>query len=177
MLYELKNGKTVDIRPARTEDAEALIQVMTLADSQSRFLGRNPGEFSATVEKERELIERKTSNPDGAFCVAEYEGRVVGLCSVHLIRKGERFRHRAAASFVLLQECWGQGIGGRMMQYCLSWCREKGLMQLELDVVKDNERALNMYRSFGFEITGAFPNALKYPDGTFADEYRMVKML
>jgi len=177
MLYALKNGNMVDIRPARAEDAEALIHVMTLADSQSRFLGRNPGEFSATVEKERELIERKTANPDGSFCVAEYEGQVVGLCSVHLIRKGQRFRHRAAVSFVLLQECWGLGIGGKMMQHCIAWCREKGLLQLELDVVKGNERALRMYQSFGFEIVGTMPRALKYPDGSFADEYMMVKML
>ena len=177
MQYALKNGSTVDIRPARTDDAQALIDVMTLADSQSRFLGRNPGEFSATIEKERELIERKTGNPDGSFCVAEYEGKVVGLCSVHRLRRGERFRHRAVCSFILLKECWGLGIGGKMMENCIAWCRENGLLQLELNVVKDNERALRMYQSFGFEIVGTMPRALQYPDGTFADEYMMVKML
>lgn len=38
-----------------------------------------------------------------------------------------------------------------------------------------NKRALRMYKSFGFEVTGTRPRALKYPDGSYADEYMMTK--
>lgn len=54
---------------------------------------------------------------------------------------------------------------------------ENGVTQLELDVVKNNERALKMYQNFGFEIIGTKEMALKYQDGTYADEYLMVKKL
>ena len=49
--------------------------------------------------------------------------------------------------------------------------------QMELDVVKNNEKALEMYQRFGFEIIGTRKNALRYQDGTYADEYLMVKDL
>ena len=64
-----------------------------------------------------------------------------------------------------------------MMEECIKWCTAHGITQIELDVVKDNERALKMYQSFGFEVVGTMPKALRYPDGTYADEYMMVKML
>lgn len=51
------------------------------------------------------------------------------------------------------------------------------ITQVELDVVKTNERALKMYKSFGFEIVGTIPNALRYSDGSCVDEYNMIKFL
>ncbi len=44
-------------------------------------------------------------------------------------------------------------------------------------MVKNNERAVKMYQNFGFEIIGMKEKALKYQDGTYADEYLMIKML
>lgn len=114
---------------------------------------------------------------DSAWFWAKYEGEIFGRCSVGLVRRSQRFRHRADVAFVLLKCCWSLGIGGRMMQECLHWCRGRGVLQVELDMVAGNDRALSMYKSFGFEITGTRPTALRYPDGTFADEYLMVKYL
>lgn len=117
------------------------------------------------------------ADEDVQWFVAEYEGSVVGQCSVGLVRRNARYRHRAAVAFVLLQKFCGLGIGGKMMEECVRWCKGKGVTQLELDVVKTNERAVQMYRGFGFEIIGTRENALHYPDGSFADEYLMVKKL
>lgn len=64
-----------------------------------------------------------------------------------------------------------------MMQECIKWCEEHGVTQMELSVVKKNDRAVKMYRAFGFEVTRTIPKALRYPDGTFADEYLMIKNL
>ena len=69
------------------------------------------------------------------------------------------------------------GIGGKMMEACLAWCREKGAEQVELEVVADNMRALSMYLSFGFRVCGTRPHALRYADGSYGDEYMMVKTL
>ena len=63
------------------------------------------------------------------------------------------------------------------MEECIKWCRKMGVTQIELDVVKNNERALKMYKGFGFEIIGTKENALRYQDGTYADEYLMIKKL
>lgn len=53
MEYKLKNGKTVLIRKPVEDDAEAIINVITTADTESPFLARNPGEFQMTAEELR----------------------------------------------------------------------------------------------------------------------------
>lgn len=177
MKYTLKNGNTVVIREPVPEDAEQIIAVISTADTETKFLARNPGEFKVTIEKEKSVIERVLRGKDSTWFVAEYEGRIVGQCSVGHVRGYQRYRHRAEVAFVLLQEFCDMGIGGKMMEECLKWCEENKIQQVELDVVTANERAFSMYRSFGFQIVGTLPNALRYSDGTFADEYKMVKIL
>lgn len=177
MDYKLKNGKTVVIRKPAVGDAEQMIAVMSAADAETPFLARNPGEFHSTVEREEAIIKAVLKDTDSGWFVAEYEGKLIGQCSVERVRRYERYRHRAEAAFVILKDFCGLGIGGKMMEECLRWCREHDITQMELDVVTTNERALAMYKGFGFEVTGTQPNALRYPDGTFADEYRMTKYL
>lgn len=177
MEYILKNGKSVTIRKPVVDDAEELIYVMSTADRETMFLARNPGEFQATIEKEQNIITGVLNNTDSTWFVAEFEGKIVGQCSVGLVNGYQRYRHRAGVAFVLLEEYCNIGIGGKMMEECLKWCVDNNVTQVELDVVKNNKRALKMYQSFGFEIVGTIPNALRYTDGTCADEYTMVKFL
>jgi ribosomal protein S18 acetylase RimI-like enzyme len=63
------------------------------------------------------------------------------------------------------------------MEYCLKWCADNKITQVELDVVTTNERALRIYQGFGFKIVGTIPNALRYSDGRCVDEYNMIKFL
>ena len=106
--------------------------------------------------------------------VAEYDGKLVGQCSVGLVGDTERYRHRAEVTFVILKDYCGIGIGGKLMQQCIDWCKDRYITQIELHVVADNKHAITMYEGFGFKTTGIIPNALHYPDGKFADEKLMV---
>lgn len=129
------------------------------------------------MEREQSIISSVLSSDNEAWFVAEYEGKVVGQCSVGLIRRYLRYRHRAEVAFVILEDYCNLGIGGKMMEECLKWCNAHKIKQVELDVVTANKRAFQMYRNFGFEIVGKAPNALHYIDDTYVDEYRMVKIL
>ena len=177
MEYILRNGKKVIIREPNVDDAKAIINVMTIADTETLFLARNPGEFCTPVEREKQIIENVLTDNDVEWFVAEYENKVIGQCSVGLVRRTARYRHRAEVAFVILQDYCNLGIGGKMMEECIKWCKEHDVTQIELDVVKNNVKALKMYQSFGFEIIGTKENALRYQDGTYADEYLMVKKL
>jgi len=130
-----------------------------------------------TPEQERRMIADVLADPDRMWFVAEIDGQIVGQCAVGLVSCLARWRHRAEVSFVVLERFCGMGIGGRLMQACIGWCREHGGAQVELGVVTDNQRALAMYRGFGFEVVGTQPRAMRYDDGTFADEYKMVRFL
>lgn len=177
MDYKLQNGNHVLIRYAQIEDAQDIISVITKADTESLFLARESGEFSTSLEKEQATIAAVLASPAEAWFVAVYDGKIVGQCSISLIRKYLRYRHRAEVGFVILKEYWNLGIGGKMMLECLKWGNEHNVEQIELDVVTTNESALRMYKQFSFQITGMTPNALRYKDGTYADEYRMIKKM
>lgn len=40
-----------------------------------------------------------------------------------------------------------------------------------------NKNAIALYESMGFTIYGTLKRAMKYQDGSYADDYMMVKML
>ena len=177
MKYELRNQKTVEIRVPTLDDAEAIVELIKQADTETLFLAREPGEFVTSVEREKEVITGVINDSDQQWFVAEYEGKVVGQCSIGLIRRVVRYRHRAEVAFVILQDYCDLGIGGKIMQECIRWAKENGVTQLELDVVAKNERAIKMYEGFHFEKVGVMPKALRYSNGEFVDEYNMVLTL
>ena len=52
-----------------------------------------------------------------------------------------------------------------------------GFETAELTVVEGNNRAIHMYKTFGFMEVGRIPKANKYDDGTYAADIHMVKSL
>lgn len=77
----------------------------------------------------------------------------------------------------LIQKYTGMGIGKAMIEKLVAVAREKGIEQMELEVVADNKRAISLYKKMGFDIFGTFPDNMKYKDGTYADTYWMMKRL
>ena len=70
MEYLLKNGKKVIIRKPKGEDAEAIINVITVADTETLFLARNPGEFCTPVEREKHIDHSSTGKGNGLQMIA-----------------------------------------------------------------------------------------------------------
>ena len=52
-----------------------------------------------------------------------------------------------------------------------------GVRQIELDFIEGNSRARHLYEKMGFRITGVKPDAIRTKDGTFINEYMMLKLL
>ena len=174
MEYKLKDGSIVNIRKPTIDDAEAIIHIISVADTETKFLARNPGEFNVTPEQEKKFICKMLEDDTQDWFVAEFNGKIVGQCSVGLVSNNERYRHRATVTFAILEDYCGMGIGGKLMSHCIDWCINKNILQIELNVVSDNKRAISMYETFGFKTTGTIPKAMRYKDGTFADEKFMI---
>jgi putative acetyltransferase len=107
--------------------------------------------------------------------VAEVDGVAVGMIGVHLGQR-PRNRHIAAIGMHVDDALLGKGIGGALLDAAIElaekWC---GILRLELDVWVDNERAVRLYKSRGFEIEGVAA-ALALRDGELVDCYRMARL-
>lgn len=182
MIFEnktitLKDGRTCILRPVEVKDAEAMIEYLRIASSETPFLLRNEDEVTYTVEAEEQLLENKRNNPREIMMVAEVEGMIAGNCGIVSHGNLRRIYHRCGFAIALKEAYWNLGIGSAMMDYAFALAKEMEYEQAELEVVDGNSRAKSLYERFGFKETGKNLRALKYDDGSYRDEYRMVKML
>jgi putative acetyltransferase len=70
----------------------------------------------------------------------------------------------------------GKGIGTALMRAAIELVGKwLNLTRLELTVFTDNERAIALYRKFGFEIEGTL-RKYAFRDGQFADVYTMARV-
>ena len=52
-----------------------------------------------------------------------------------------------------------------------------GVRLIALDFIEGNSRARSFYEKMGFRITGVKQDAIRMKDGTFVNEYMMIKKL
>ena len=76
---------------------------------------------------------------------------------------------RQVFGIAITKEFWGLGIGKYLMEACIECAREAGYLQLELEVVAENERAVEMYRRAGFIEYGRNPKAFRLRTGEYQE--------
>ncbi len=172
-----KLGREIVFRNAEISDAEDLIRYMKITTVETPFLIREPDEVKLTVEQEMEFIKSRIDDDRELLLVATIDGKPIGNCSLMSMGQFKRYRHRCEVAIALYQEYCGAGIGRLMLEEVLKIAKKIGYEQAELEVIAENEKAIELYKSLGFEEYGRFPNNMKYANGRYADAYWMMKSL
>jgi ribosomal protein S18 acetylase RimI-like enzyme/predicted double-glycine peptidase len=102
--------------------------------------------------------------------IAEEGGKVLGDAVV-LYRQG--FHSARLYSIVVSPKARGKGIGAKLLTYCETAAKERGCITLRLEVREDNDAAIRLYRSRGYDLTARTDDY--YEDGSTA--LRMRKRL
>lgn len=173
----LKNGKTCVLRSVEPEDAERMISYMKIMLGETPYLLRTPEEFDYSVEGEAEVLARRRDDPRALMILAEADGEIVATSDVTPMGTKSRTLHRATLGMSVRQDYWRLGIGSEMMKRLIAHARQSGFEQIELEVVSTNRRAIGLYVKYGFQVYGTRPHGIKYPDGSYADDYMMRKAL
>lgn len=71
----------------------------------------------------------------------------------------------------------GRGVGESLLKQALSWACERDLPDVSLLVFPHNERAIALYRKFGFEQREYYPNDVTRQTGDVWDTMLMTKTL
>ena len=172
----LKDGRTALLRSPLPSDAAAALEYLKVTAGETPYLLRTPEECTMTVDEEERYLSRVGEDPNAAMILCFVDGRLAGNCQ--LVRKTKaKNRHRASIGIAIIKEFWGLGIGTAMFEALTDIGRQWDLLQLELEVIEGNERAMALYRKMGFETVSHVPNAIRMPDGSFAKEYLMIKQL
>lgn len=173
----LKDGRNCILRPTHPDDAAEMIAYLKTISEETRFVLRNPDEVSYTLEQEQEILGRLLEDNSSVMMLAVVDGNVAGNCSINGMGDKRRILHRCGMAIALKKEFWNLGIGTAMISYLTELATQIGFEQMELEVVADNERGKKLYEKSGFIETGKRLRALKYDDGTYADECVMIKFL
>ena len=153
----LKDGRTAILRHGVETDGSAVFGNFNRTHGETDYLLSYPDENSFTAEQEGKFLKRKAESDNEVEIIALVDGRVAGTAGVDAIGGKYKLRHRAEFGISVLKEYWGLGIGRALMDACIECAKRAGYAQLELTVVAENARAVEMYRRAGFVEFGRNP--------------------
>ena len=176
--FQLKDGREALLQSPCENDAEEMLQFIIKASGETDFLMKFPEEYADfTLEQEKAFINEAYNDPNRIMIACLVNGKIAGNCQISF-RTGMKDRHRSSIAIALLQEYWNLGIGTKMFEKMFQIAKERdGVRQIELDFIEGNSRARGLYEKMGFRITGVKPDAIRMKDGTFVNEYMMVKQI
>ncbi len=131
----------------------------------------------ASVERWRQMLsDNEQPGRSDLVLVAEHEGRLLGSAGLHPVGPSLRRRHAAVLGISVAHESQGQGVGRALLQALCDYADRWGqLLRIELTVFADNERAIRLYQSLGFEHEGRH-RAYALRDGAYVDALCMARL-
>lgn len=133
------------------------------------YLVTNPDEVSAErIGSDIPLIQKA-----GCCKVATNGDKVTGyalLKPMELVAISHVFR----LNIVVDPESVGGGVGTALLNSLLTWARgDPAVRKIELLVRSTNERAIRLYKKFGFVEEGRFKDRVRTKDGGYIDDISM----
>ena len=178
ITFELKDGQQALLRSPCEDDAEVMLKFIVKASDETDYLMKYPEEWADfTLEQEKSFIRKNYLDKNELMIACFVNGKIAGNCQISFCT-GMKVCHRASVAIALLQEYWNLGIGTRMFEEMIQIAKKRdGVRQIELEFIEGNSRARRLYEKMGFRITGVKPDAIQMKDGTFVNEYMMLKRL
>ena len=144
-------------------------------------------EFSAAIENVHHTLQMPfantalwrdrfgNANPSALGLVAEIDGKVVGVASLHPLNDSLRQSHVRALGITVAQSAHGCGVGTALMTGLLDWADQWAqVKRIELRVNVDNLPAIALYKKFGFVEEGRMVGEC-FRAGQYVDVYAMAR--
>ncbi|HTR95695.1 MAG TPA: GNAT family N-acetyltransferase [Trebonia sp.] len=148
----LADGRTVEIRPARTADfdaVKAMHEAMSPNNAYLRFFSLS----RLAAQQEAKRVTR-APGPDHAALLAVYDGQVVGLASyeVSRARAGEPSPRTAEVAFAVADTMHHRGIATLLLEHLVSLARASQLEALVAETLSENTGMLRVFSDAGLPV-------------------------
>lgn len=147
------------LESARPEDAAAILDYLKIVGGETDNLNMGAEGVPITVENEEAFLRSMIGSTESAMYAAKDSGEIIGIANVSRMKR--RMSHRASIGLSVRRCAWHRGVGTALMERLLSFAREHGIEQLELEVRSDNARAIRLYEKFGFRKVAVLPAFMK----------------
>ncbi|MBC8023121.1 MAG: GNAT family N-acetyltransferase [Burkholderiales bacterium] len=160
----------IAIRRAEPEDYELLCRIFA---DESAYSGTLQAPFPSVDDWRKRMAQPAEGD---YMLLAHVDGEIAGQAGIHAAGKSPRRAHVRMLGIGVHSRFQGKGVGKALMTALVDLA-DKWLpvTRIELTVFTDNERAIALYREFGFEIEGTH-KAYGLRDGRYADVYSMARI-
>lgn len=158
------------IRPATTGDAPAIWAILepVIRTGETYTLDRDMDEEAALAY---------WFGSDKQVFVAEDGGAISGTYYLRTNQAGGG-GHVCNCGYVTASAAVGRGVARAMALHSMQYAKASGFRAMQYNfVVASNERAVQLWRSLGFEIVGQLPDAFDHPVHGYVDAFVMFRML
>jgi len=154
------------IRSAKEADAKNLSEVRLQIDGETENMDREQGEAYIDEVGFKQLIKEDTASSFNLFLVCEANGRIVGFsrCQGSQLK---RLSHKVEFGVCVLKRFWGYGIGTNLLKESINWADANNMKKITLNVLETNEKAIMLYKKYGFEIEGVVKKDKLLSDGNY----------
>jgi non-canonical purine NTP pyrophosphatase (RdgB/HAM1 family) len=158
------------VRPATMDDRDAIWAIL------SPILGAGET-YALPREMSRDEALAWWYRSDNDTFVAENSGGLVGTYFVRANQAGGG-SHVANCGYATAPAAQGRGVARAMLEHSLAHARARGFLAMQFNfVISTNERAVNTWLAYGFEIVGTLPAAFRHPRLGLVDAFVMYKRL
>ena len=166
---------TYIIREAVPDDAEKMISYLNQVGGESDNLLIGENEFTVPIEGVKRKLAMSKDSENSIVLIALENDQIIARAELEGYYPA-RIRHRAKFSISVKKEFWNQGIGTEMIKRIFEQAKNLKIRIIELEVIADNERGINLYHKMGFADIGIYKDYF-FVNGIFKDAVVMQKIL
>lgn len=182
----LKDGAHAALRRVTLDDARHVLDTECAVVRDGRGVVRDISDMPVDERAMRKVLKSwaEGDRADEYGCmlvVAAGEGdspdradgvRVLGVGHLRRFRP-TKVRHVAQTSLEVHPNAQRLGVGRAIMLGLFEWARAVGVNRIQLNVFADNDRAIALYESLGFERCGVRRRLVREADGSERDDLEM----
>jgi ribosomal-protein-alanine N-acetyltransferase len=150
------------IRKARLKDIDTLISLENeLYDNQVEYLreskSQNLDDFSLKNNSNtllKQFILTTIRSKNGLVLIAEFDKKIAGYLIIIIKKNIPIFKLEKLAEITdiyIKEEFRGKGIGKKLRDEVLKWCKIKKISSITLDMLPNNIHAKMIYEKWGFD--------------------------
>ncbi len=161
----------ISIRKFEEKDKEQIWKIIEYVISRGDT-------FTDAPDSSREFaLEDWCSSEKHTFVAVDENEKILGTFYIKANQSGLG-SHIANGSYMVSPKARRKGVGRLMGEYSLEEAKRLGFHAMQFNfVVKSNEKAVNLWKSLGFEIIGEIPDAYRHLENGLTNAYIMYRKL
>lgn len=167
----LRDGSVLQISRPRGENAAEILEYLKIVGGETHFLLMDENGLGISEEREAKILEAAYVEPRGGMHFGKINREIACMFSLSCHPR-RRLAHTGEIALSVRKKYWHIGVGSAIMEALIELAKEASLKNIELSVHAENERAIALYRRFGFEEIGRHRGKM-YVDGEYYDEILM----